>query len=38
MMYVLAVLENQDGKYLVTQRALNKKWAAGQMGNALWRC
>ena len=23
MMYVLAVLENQDGKYLVTQRALN---------------
>ena len=29
MMYVLAVLENQDGKYLVTQRALNKKWAAG---------
>lgn len=29
MMYVLAILENEEGKFLVTQRALNKKWAAG---------
>ena len=29
MMYVLAILENKEGKFLVTQRALDKKWAAG---------
>ena len=29
MMYVLAILENEEGKFLVTQRALDKKWAAG---------
>ena len=29
MMYVLAILENEEGKFLITQRALNKKWAAG---------
>ena len=29
MMYVLAILENEVGKFLVTQRALDKKWAAG---------
>ena len=28
-MYVLAILENEEGKFLVTQRALDKKWAAG---------
>lgn len=30
MMYVYALIENTDGKYLITQRALDKKWAAGQ--------
>lgn len=29
MMYVLAILENEEGKFLVTRRSLNKKWAAG---------
>ena len=29
MMYVLAILENEEGKFLITQRALDKKWAAG---------
>lgn len=29
MMYVLALIENTDGKFLLTQRSLNKKWAAG---------
>lgn len=29
MMYVLAILENSQGEFLVTQRAFNKKWAAG---------
>ena len=29
MMYVLAILENEEGKYLVTRRSLQKKWAAG---------
>ena len=29
MMYVLAILEDEEGKFLVTQRALDKKWAAG---------
>ena len=28
-MYVLAILENEEGKFLVTRRSLNKKWAAG---------
>lgn len=28
MLYVLALIENH-GKYLITQRALDKKWAAG---------
>jgi len=30
MMYVYALIENADGNYLITQRALDKKWAAGQ--------
>lgn len=30
MMYVLAILENQEGKFLITQRSMHKKWAAGQ--------
>lgn len=29
MLYVLAILENQDGKFLITRRSLDKKWAAG---------
>lgn len=29
MLYVLALIENQDGKVLITQRALDKRWAAG---------
>lgn len=29
MLYVLALIEN-DGKYLITRRTLDKKWAAGQ--------
>ena len=30
MMYVLAILERKDdGKMLITQRAMDKKWAAG---------
>lgn len=29
MMYVLAVIQNEEGKILITQRALDKKWAAG---------
>ena len=29
MMYVLALIENQEGKFLLTQRSLNKKWAPG---------
>ena len=29
MLYVLALIRNKEGKYLVTQRALDKKWAAG---------
>lgn len=29
MMYVLALIENKDGKFLLTQRSLNKKWAPG---------
>lgn len=30
MLYVLALIENKEGKFLITQRALDKKWAAGQ--------
>lgn len=30
MMYVYALIKNQDGRYLITQRALDKKWAAGK--------
>ena len=29
MLYVLAIVENAEGKYLITQRALDKSWAAG---------
>ena len=29
MMYVLAILENNEGKYLITRRSFQKKWAAG---------
>ena len=29
MMYVLAIIENRDGKILITRRSLDKKWAAG---------
>ena len=29
MLYVLAILENQEGKILITQRSLDKHWAAG---------
>lgn len=29
MMYVLAILENKEGKYLITRRSFQKKWAAG---------
>ncbi|MDO4182548.1 MAG: NUDIX domain-containing protein [Coriobacteriia bacterium] len=29
MLYVLAIIENQEGKFLITQRSLDKHWAAG---------
>ena len=29
MMYVLAIIENQEGKFLITQRSQEKHWAAG---------
>lgn len=29
MLYALAVIENQDGRVLITQRALDKHWAPG---------
>lgn len=29
MLYVLAILENQQGQFLITRRALDKRWAAG---------
>ena len=29
MMYVLALIEDKNGKFIITQRALDKKWAAG---------
>lgn len=28
-LYVLAIIENQEGKLLLTKRAMDKKWAAG---------
>lgn len=29
MMYVLALVENERGQFLITRRALDKRWAAG---------
>ncbi len=29
MLYVLALLEDREGRFLITRRALDKKWAAG---------
>ena len=29
MLYVLAIIEDASGRYLITQRARTKKWAAG---------
>ena len=29
MLYVLAIVQNLEGKYLITQRSLDKHWAAG---------
>ena len=29
MLYVLAIVQNAEGKYLITQRSLDKHWAAG---------
>ncbi|HAM16132.1 MAG TPA: DNA mismatch repair protein MutT, partial [Eggerthellaceae bacterium] len=29
MLYVLAIVQNADGKYLITRRSLDKHWAAG---------
>lgn len=29
MLYVLALIEDPEGRFLITQRALDKKWAAG---------
>lgn len=29
MLYVLGLLQNKEGKYLITRRSLDKKWAAG---------
>lgn len=29
MLYALALIQNQDGRILVTRRSLNKKWAPG---------
>ena len=29
MLYVLAIIENAEGKYLITQRSMDKHWAAG---------
>ena len=29
LMYVLAIIQNAEGKFLITQRALDKHWAAG---------
>ena len=30
MMYVLALVEDYEGRFLITKRALDKKWAAGE--------
>jgi len=30
MLYVIALICDKNGKYLITQRALDKKWAPGQ--------
>ena len=30
MLYVYALIENNNGQYLITRRSLDKKWAAGQ--------
>lgn len=29
MLYVLAIVQNAEGKYLITQRSMDKSWAAG---------
>lgn len=29
MLYVLAIVQNAEGKYLITQRSMDKHWAAG---------
>lgn len=29
MLYALALIQNKEGKYLITQRAANKSWGAG---------
>ncbi|MDO4488265.1 MAG: NUDIX hydrolase [Eubacteriales bacterium] len=29
MLYVLALIEDEDGRFLITRRTLDKKWAAG---------
>ena len=29
MLYVLAIVQNTEGKYLITQRSMDKHWAAG---------
>jgi len=29
MLYVIALIQNQKGEYLITQRTMDKKWAAG---------
>ena len=29
MLYVLAIIENREGKFLITQRSMDKHWAAG---------
>lgn len=29
MLYVLALIQDREGQFLITQRTLNKKWAAG---------
>ena len=30
MLYVLGIIQNQDDKFLITRRALDKHWAAGE--------
>jgi len=29
MLYVIALIQNESGEYLITQRTMDKKWAAG---------